>query len=577
MTERTEQLISMFLQASFAMTEEQRDELSSWITQGTANTREFIQASLFHRCIHDILLDSDIERNRILQDDTDMNRGSFDSRLWQMLLKEEETAPGIEIERPVPEEEPIRYVKPEKRQYKFNKTSFLSAITAIAAVLLMIIYVQLFPNTAEVEVATLTNTVNAQWAESAAPTGPNARLMTNHKPLMLRKGYVELVFDNNAKVVLEAPVEFQVLSYDQIKLSYGRLYATVPKEALGFIVSTPTSKIIDLGTEFGVETGFDGTTELHVVKGKTSLVSGHADNKLSILLNGGSAKKITANASAPIDIPCDRQMFARRIDSKSQFIWRGRNISLADIVGGGNGFGTGQLDKGIDLTTGSETQTLSRKDVFPGPVQYVLVPSIPSIDGVFVPGMDADSVQITSLGLKTNDFPKTSGQTWGYIFDGSWHQSEDVPRHHLELNGITLDGKDNPALTMHSNTGITFDLSVIRKQVPGVSIKSFSSIFGVSQTAEKWFKADFTGWEHTPEVEKLAAEQHSSAEFWIFLDGKKVLRQTVSSVSEAGTINIPIDEGVRFLTLAVTEADDTFMFDWSVFARPELILEAVNQ
>ena len=124
MTERTEQLISMFLQASFAMTEEQRDELSSWITQGTANTREFIQASLFHRCIHDILLDSDIERNRILQDDTDMNRGSFDSRLWQMLLKEEETAPGIEIERPVPEEEPIRYVKPEKRQYKFNKTSF---------------------------------------------------------------------------------------------------------------------------------------------------------------------------------------------------------------------------------------------------------------------------------------------------------------------------------------------------------------------------------------------------------------------------------------------------------------------
>ncbi|MBC8378632.1 MAG: NPCBM/NEW2 domain-containing protein [Planctomycetes bacterium] len=575
MTERTEQLISMFLQASFAMTEEQRDELSSWITQGTANTREFIQASLFHRCIHDILLDSDIERNRILQDDTDMNRGSFDSRLWQMLLKEEETAPGIEIERPVPEEEPIRYVKPEKRQYKFNKTSFLSAITAIAAVLLMIIYVQLFPNTAEVEVATLTNTVNAQWAESAAPTGPNARLMTNHKPLMLRKGYVELVFDNNAKVVLEAPVEFQVLSYDQIKLSYGRLYATVPKEALGFIVLTPTSKIIDLGTEFGVETGFDGTTELHVVKGKTSLVSGFADNKLSILLNGGSAKKITANASSPIDIRCDKQLFARRIDPKSQFVWRGQNVSLADIVGGGNGFGSGQIDRGIDPLTGGVTETLSRTDVYSGPENYVHVPTIPYIDGVFVPGMDASPMQITSTGTQTDEFPKTSGEIWGYIFDGAWHESDDTSRHHLQLNGIQLGDKENPAITMHSNLGITFDLSAIRQTLPGVSIKSFSSVFGVSQTVEEGIKSrDFSNVADMPGVDNLVAERYATAEFWVFLDGKKVLQQKLSSVSEAGTVNIPIEDGVRFLTLAVTEADDTFMFDWSVFSRPELILES---
>ncbi len=579
MTERSEQLISMFLQTPVAMTEQQRQELSAWITQGTKNTKEFIQASLFHRCIHEVLLVSDVERNRIIQDDTNipnMSSGSFDRQLWDMLLKEEETAPEIEIERPVPEKEPIQYVKPERRQRKFNKTSFIAVVTAIAAMILLIIYVQLVPYTLDVEVATLTETVNAQWAETAGPTSPNTRLMTNHKPLMLRKGCVELVFDNNAKVVLEAPVEFQVLSYDQIKLSYGRLYATVPKEAVGFIVSTPTSKIIDLGTEFGVETGFDGTTELHVVKGKTSLVSGSADNKISILLNEGSAKKITENASAPIDIPCDEQIFARRIDSQSRFVWRGRNVSLADIVGGGNGFGTGQFDKGINPSTGSSTQSLFSKSVYAGPEHYVPVPSVPYIDGVFVPGINSGSTQISSFGLTTNEFPATSGEIWGYIFDGAWHESDDTPRHHLQLNDIELGNKENPAITMHSNLGITFDLSAIRKTLPGVKINSFSSVFGVSQTVEKTLKTrDFSAIADMAGVDKLSKERHSAAEFWVLLDGKKVLRQKVFSGSKPGTIDIPIDEGVRFLTLAVTEADDTFMFDWAVFVRPELILESV--
>ena len=600
MTDRFEQLISLFFQAPFAMSEPQRCELSAMIIQNTRNTREFIRASLLHRCIHETLLDSDQERKHILQDETNfpgmnlesvygqvlqekttlpnVNSVSFDKQLWEMLSREEQNAPEIERPAPAPEKELIRYVKRKKIERKFNKASFLTAVTAVAALLLLIIYVQLFPNTVEVEVATLTDTVNAQWAESAGPTSPNARLMTNHAPLMLRKGYAELVFDNNAKVVLEAPVEFQVLSYDQIKLSYGRLYATVPKEALGFIVSTPTSKIIDLGTEFGVETGFDGTTELHVVKGKTSLVSGTADHKLSMLLNAGAAKKMTPGSLAPVDIACNKEMFVRQIDSKSRFVWRGQNISLADIIGGGNGFGTGQIDRGIDPSTGGVTQTLSRKDVYSGPDGYVPVPSIPYIDGVFVPGIDAGPAQITSAGTQTDEFPKTSGLIWGYIFDGAWHESDDTPRHHLQLNGVLLDGKENPALTIHSNLGITFDLSAIREKLPGVRIKSISSVFGVSQTVGKTLKSrDLSNLTDLPGVEKLAAERQASAEFWVFLDGKNVFRQTASSDSKAESIDIPIDQEVRFLTLAVTEADDTFMFDWAVFAGPELVLEWADE
>ena len=581
MTERPEQLINMFLQTPFDMAEEQSRELSHWISQDTENTKEFIQASLFHRCIHDVLLSSDEERNCILQDNMeapDMNTTPFDKQLWDMLLKEEKTAPEIETKRsPPPEKELIQHVCREKTVRKINKTAFSTFIISAAAMLSLIIYIKFVPNTVHVEVATLTDTLNAQWAESSAPSN-NFRLMTNHTPLILRKGYAELVFDNNSKVVIEAPAEFQVLSYDQIKLTYGRLYATVPQEAMGFVVCTPSSKIIDLGTEFGVQANVNGVTELHVVKGKTTLVSGPKDNKTSIFLNAGSARKVTANSLSPVDIACSEEIFVRQIDSKSHFVWRGQNVSLADVVGGGNGFGTGQLSQGIEASTGKVIQSLSTMDVHTGAEGYNRVLSNPYIDGIFVPGVGSGIAQVASIGLQTDEFPKTSGMLWGYIFNGAWHNGFDVPRHNLQLNGVTFDGKKNSAITMHSNLGITFDLSAIRKKLPGVRIQSFSSTFGVSGTVEKWLKSrDFSSFDQTPNVKKLSKERHSTAEFWVFLDGKKVLQQKISSASKAGNIDIPVDQNVRFLTLAVTEADDTSMFDWALFARPELILELAGE
>lgn len=580
MTERSEHLLSLFLQDPSAMTEEEARELSDWILQDTRNTQEFIRASLFRRCIHDILLGSDEGRNGFLVDDMetpDTNVESlFDKQLWDVLLKEEATAPRVEVKRSsLPKKELIQNVKHKKVERKINKTTLFAPIISVAAMIVLIVYVTFVPNTVNVEVATLTDSLDAQWAESSAPAR-NFRLVTNHPPLMLRKGYAELIFDNNSKVVIEAPAEFQVLSYDQIKLTYGRLYATVPQEALGFIVSTPNSKIIDLGTEFGVQADLNGTTELHVTKGKIALVSGSKDHKTNILVHAGSAKKVTSDSLGSISIPCKKGMFIRQIDSKTHSVWRGQNVSLADIVGGGDGFGTGRPDQGIEPLTGNMTESLPRADVYTGPDNYVPVSSNPFVDGVFVPGINPGAVQITSGGLQTDAFPETSGKIWGYIFNGAWHQSDDVSRHHLQLDGATLEGRKNPALTMHSNLGMTFDLSAIRKTLPGMRIQSFSSVFGISQTVEKWIKFDFTGWERTSEVIKLSEERHSRAEFWVFLDGKNVLRQTLSSISKAGKIDLPIDEGVRYLTLAVTESDDTFMFDWGVFARPELILEAAD-
>jgi hypothetical protein len=585
MTERSEQLISLFLQDSSAMTEEQAHELSKWISQDDGNTKEFIEASLFYRCIHDALLSSDEERNNILRDDVnnpETNVESFFNRqFWDMLLKEEATAPRVEVENAaIPEVELIQKVKREKTVRKINKTTLLTFVISAAAMISMIIYVMLVPNTPNVEVATLADTLNAQWAESSAPTmGKNIRLMTNHTLLMLRKGYAEIVFDNNSKVVIEGPAEFQVLSYDQIKLNYGRLYATVPNESLGFIVSTPNSKIIDLGTEFGVQADISGTTELHVVKGKTSLISGPEDNKYNVLVTAGSAKRVTSNLPESVDIACNNKMFVRQFDSQRQFVWRGqKQMSLADIVGGGSGFGGGVLNTGIDLSSGSIVAALQNDGTFPGPSGYRSVAGNSCIDGVFVPGIIDGKTQIVSDGSLAVQFPKTSGLVWGYIFNGATHQGTTTPWHSLQLNGTVCGTPDNPAITIHSNQGVTFDLSKIRESIPGLTINAFHSLVGVSETVQSALQNEQNDAAlNIPEIKKVFDAQRSKVEFWVFVDGRQVFHKELSSADEAESLQIPITAGDRFLTLAVTESDDGDSYDWALFARPELILESTQR
>lgn len=502
-----------------------------------------------------------------LQDET------FNDSFWKLLSEEEANAPAVT---PVPEQKRdlIQKVRKERIVRSVNKTSLVLAVASIAALLLMIAYLY-HSGPAPYAVATILDSIGAEWS-SDLPLKAGTSIATQSKPIRLTQGIVKLITDQQVEIVLEAPTEFRFISYSEIALGYGKLFATVSDQGRGFSVTTPNSKIVDLGTEFGVISQIDGNTEVHLYKGMANLFAGQKDDhKISELLMAGSAKKVDRTNAAVEEIALDDHVVVRHIDSKTKFIWRGESLNLADIVGGGSGFGTGHLDRGIDPATGDVTQILSRTDVYTGPKEYVSVPSNAYIDGVFIPGADGVVTQINADGLRTEAFPRTSGNVWGYVFNGAWHESGDTPRHHLKLNGMTLDGRKTPAITMHSNLGITFDLSAIRKQLPAVHIKSFSSSFGISETVKNTIRSrSFDDWEQTPEVEKITAQRRSSAEFWVFLDGKKVMQQTVFHDTKAAAVNVPIGDEVHYLTLAVTEADDTFMFDWGVFARPELILES---
>ena len=86
-------------------------------------------------------------------------------------------------------------------------------------------------------------------------------------------------------------------------------------------------------------------------------------------------------------------------------------------------------------------------------------------------------------------------------------------------------------------------------------------------------KEKFHSFDDFPEIKKVFDAMNSKVEFWVFLDGREVFHKEISSAAGADLLQIPITSRDRFLTLAVTESDDTAAYDWALFGRPELIVD----
>ena len=499
---------------------------------------------------------------------------------WRQMIEEEKNAPALEqLER---EEEPLRpspvcvsVPKPALRPQ--SRLSLAAAMVSAAALIFILVLVHLMPAPPP-EAATLYDSLNAEWS-CRLPLEPGTRIPCQAEPILLKHGIIKLLTDENVEIVLEGPTEFNFDTYSALSMRHGKLFARVSPQGLGFSVNTPHSKIIDLGTEFGVLCHPNGDAEVLVYKGKTNLVVGQKNgSKTSQILTSGSARKVYSEDSAIKEIRLDPAALVRAVCSKTNLIWKGQPLCLADLVGGGSGFGSGQLYAGIDPATGQVLTQLHDGSIHTGTDSYRSVPQNQFVDGVFVPGILPDKTVISSTGLQTDAFAKTSGTYWGYLFNGAFHQGITSPRHELRLDGVLCGTPENPALTIHSNLGITFDLDRIRASIPGLRIRAFEAAAGVSQTVSESLEREKNrSFDDFPEVKKVFDNGFSKVEFWAFVDGKLVYHQERTSVQEGCSIRIPLAQTDRFLTLAVTESDDTIAYDWALFAHPQLILESAGE
>jgi hypothetical protein len=97
--------------------------------------------------------------------------------------------------------------------------------------------------------ATLTRATDCVWDGPARPQ-PGDRLAAGG--LSLRKGTAEIRLASGVDLLLEAPADMEIVDVSNSVLHTGRIVVRVPPTATGYAVDTPTVKVVDLGTEFGV-------------------------------------------------------------------------------------------------------------------------------------------------------------------------------------------------------------------------------------------------------------------------------------------------------------------------------------
>ena len=216
---------------------------------------------------------------------------------------------------------------------------------------------------------------------------------------------------------------------------------------------------------------------------------------------------------------------------------QGQGVDLADLVGGGNGFGSGRKGIGLDARTGKmqERNFGDLGNVKPG--NYAKS-SYAFIDGVFVPA--EGETKISSTNLKATDLPSNGGKAWDMIRNGPV-----ASQFSTSWGGVDYNKPGRSMIGLHANAGITFDLSAIR-EATGIEEMRFNSVAG------------YGGRTTTP-----------SAEFRVLLDGKLMAHKRLGR-NDAVPIDFEISNDAQFLTFISTDGGNDYSHDQISFGDPRL-------
>ncbi|MCH2203721.1 MAG: DUF1553 domain-containing protein [Fuerstiella sp.] len=222
----------------------------------------------------------------------------------------------------------------------------------------------------------------------------------------------------------------------------------------------------------------------------------------------------------------------------------GDAISIADLVGGGNGVGSGKRGRGIQPATGEFTDDQAEFVSIERFDQLIEVPDSEFIDGVFVP--KTGTATISSSGHLITGTAASSGQTWDYFRFGPIKGATSN-----SIDGIDYSVTPNRMLGMHANKGITFDIQAMRA----------ACVFGLSRFETVFGHAGAAG--------------ESQLNLGVYLDGRKVLGHDNVRAQQVGVaIDVEIPEDVRFLTLVVTEGSLGISHDQAIFGNPQIVPQA---
>ena len=437
----------------------------------------------------------------------------------------------------------------------------------------------------------ITGMVDVQWSDPQTATVHGANVPLGRK-FALSSGLMEITYNSGAKVILQGPVTYKVDSRDGGFLSIGKLTAKlekktedsnpqslIPNPSLStihyplFTIKTPTAVITDLGTEFGVEVDKNGTTTSHVFQGTVKFAAvkdGVEDESNAVVLNKDEsirAEKLQNAEKMSIilsRVNVDQKSFARRLVGPLQV------IDLLDIVAGGTGRGN-LRERGIDPTSGMEDPLFASKRLTSDSRYKPITWGRGLIDGVFVPNGKDGPVQLDSVGHFFDQFPATSGMTWGSI----WPRTANLKRVPFSLteqmktsdywiysmgSGRQYMPKRLGLLALHPNVGITFNLDAIRNLHQSERPARFRALAAVA----------------IPEKTQLDW-QRGRSDIWVFVDGQlKLNKMRLEDKDAPVSLDIVLGPRDHFLTLVGTDGGDTQAWDLLVLGDPLLEMLPTN-
>jgi hypothetical protein len=504
-------------------------------------------------------------------------REAEEARQQAEVLREEVKIKAEEAFEKFKVDERRRLEKLAYKQYRYRQIRLVLGIGAMAATLILVFLAWLFAPKldsppqpiAPPVVAKISRSIGAQWDRADIATMPGTQLTASN--INLIRGLVQITFDSGAEVILQAPCRLELEGANQMYLQSGNLAAAVPKNAKGFTIRTPVSTVVDYGTEFGITVRASGETEAHVFKGEVDLRSGSDERvyEKSLRIKTGWSGRVDTNAKLSEQLTKSQPgRYVRTMPEGKPFSLPGERLNLADIVVGGNGFGTGKPDHYINLLTG-EVTAYRGSEINQNFInqKHALAPLyLPYVDYLFVPDGGEGPVTISSTGKKFEQCPDTSGVSYCYIANGGIVRHVPGQVADLVLKRKKYGTLTNPAISMHANAGITFDLEAIRSAMPGVKIVNFNALCGVTETY-------YSAGDYDPGL------NGTKTDFWVLVDGEiRASYTSTKGIFDGGyNININLNDQERYLTLVVTDGSnsnhtESVEYDWGMFAEPILEL-----
>lgn len=218
---------------------------------------------------------------------------SFDKAVWAALKEVEDTAPVIQIRDDSSDQKSlIGKIERSKTPHQIKKSSLVTAIASLAALLMVVTSIQFLPKKSSKPVASVTSHYNAIWSGAGEAMPMGTRLWNDGRQYRLERGVAEVTFDSGATVLIEAPAQLELFNENEMSFE-GSLTAYVPLAAHGFLVHTQNSTVTDFGTEFGLLANRSGS-QVHVRSGNVEVAETLSSQKSSLtqMIQSGQGYKV---------------------------------------------------------------------------------------------------------------------------------------------------------------------------------------------------------------------------------------------------------------------------------------------